>query len=116
MKRLMLALIFLTSLFDISMTSERGRASYYCCKFHGRHMAGGGRFNQNAMTAAHKHLPFGTKVCVKNLKNGRSVIVRITDRGPFVRGRIIDLSLAAARRLGMLATGTAPVLVTVIGH
>jgi rare lipoprotein A len=68
------------------------------------------------MTAAHRTLPFGTKVVVTNLNNGRSVVVRINDRGPFIRGRVIDLSAAAARALGVMQTGIAPVQVQVLGE
>ncbi|MCY1302115.1 rare lipoprotein A [compost metagenome] len=86
-----------------------GTASYYGKAHHGKRTASGERFNQNALTAAHRSLPFGTRVKVTNLGNGRSVVVRINDRGPFGRGRIIDVSKAAAERLNMLRTGTARV-------
>ena len=78
-----------------------GIASYYGGKFHGRRTASGEIFNKNALTAAHRSLPFGTKLKVTNLRNGRTVIVRINDRGPHVRGRIIDLSHAAAKKIGL---------------
>ena len=78
-----------------------GIASYYGGKFHGRRTASGEIFNKNAMTAAHRSLPFGTKVKVTNLRNGRTVLVRVNDRGPHVRGRIIDLSQAAAKKIGL---------------
>lgn len=87
----------------------RGVASYYGRRFHGRRTANGERFNMNAMTAAHKTLPFGSKVRVTNPRNGKSVIVRINDRGPFIRGRTIDLSRAAAKRIGMISRGHARV-------
>jgi len=86
-----------------------GTASYYGKVHHGKRTASGERFNQNALTAAHRTLPFGTRVKVTNLDNGRSVVVRINDRGPFGRGRIIDVSKAAAEQLNMLRSGTAPV-------
>ncbi|MBD9513447.1 septal ring lytic transglycosylase RlpA family protein [Pseudomonas sp. BGr12] len=86
-----------------------GTASYYGKAHHGKRTASGERFNQNALTAAHRTLPFGTRVRVTNLDNGRSVVVRINDRGPFGRGRIIDVSKAAAEQLNMLRSGTAPV-------
>ncbi|WP_207883611.1 septal ring lytic transglycosylase RlpA family protein [Pseudomonas sp. 30_B] len=86
-----------------------GTASYYGKAHHGKRTASGERFNQHALTAAHRTLPFGTRVKVTNLNNGRSVVVRINDRGPFGRGRIIDLSKAAAEQLNMLRSGTAPV-------
>lgn len=91
-----------------------GMASWYGPGFHGNRSASGERFNQNALTAAHRHLPFGTKVRVTNKRNGRSVIVRINDRGPFTGGRIIDLSAGAARVLGVMQSGVAPVKVEVL--
>ena len=78
-----------------------GIASYYGGKFHGRRTASSEIFDKNAMTAAHRSLPFGTKVKVTNLRNGRTVLVRVNDRGPHVRGRIIDLSQAAAKKIGL---------------
>ncbi|WP_017664139.1 septal ring lytic transglycosylase RlpA family protein [Porphyrobacter sp. AAP82] len=83
----------------------RGSASYYAARFDGRRTASGERFDSAAMTAAHRTLPFGTRVRVTNLANGRSVIVRINDRGPFTRGRMIDVSRAAASELGLVARG-----------
>jgi rare lipoprotein A len=94
--------------------SLQGTASYYGAKFQGRRTASGERFNQEALTAAHKTLPFGTRVRVTNLRNGESVEVKINDRGPYIRGRIIDLSKGAAREIGMLRSGTAKVRVKVI--
>ncbi len=92
--------------------SVEGIASWYGLGFHGRRTASGERFDMNAMTAAHPTLPFGTRVLVENPFNGRSIVVRVNDRGPHVRGRIIDLSHAAARALGLLGWGTRPVIVT----
>lgn len=92
--------------------SAAGLASWYGLGFHGRRTASGERFNMNALTAAHPWLPFGTRVLVQNPVNGRSVVVRINDRGPHVAGRIIDLSHAAARALGLLGWGTKSVVVT----
>ncbi|MFV9682641.1 septal ring lytic transglycosylase RlpA family protein [Pseudomonas sp. NY15367] len=91
--------------------SETGKASYYAQAHHGKRTASGERFDQNALTAAHRTLPFGTRVRVTNLNNERSVILRINDRGPFVRGRVIDVSHAAAVRLDMLRAGVVPVRV-----
>ena len=88
-----------------------GMASYY---WQGQRVASGGMFNPNALTAAHKTLPFGTKVLVTNKTNGRSVTVTINDRGPYIRGRIIDLSKAAASEIGMLGSGVAPVSVAIV--
>ena len=94
---------------------QRGYASWYGPKFHGRKTASGEIFNMYSMTAAHKTLPLGTYVRVTNLKNGRSVVVKINDRGPYVRGRIIDLSYAAAKKLGMIRDGVVPVEIVVLG-
>lgn len=91
-----------------------GVASYYADKFHGRKTANGERFDQTELTAAHKTLPFGTKVKVTNLKTGRSVVVRINDRGPFVKGRNIDLSRRAAKKIKMVKSGIAPVALEVV--
>jgi rare lipoprotein A len=86
-------------------------ASWYGPTFHGRRTASGQVFDQERLTAAHKTLPFGTKLRVTNLRNGRSVMVTVNDRGPFVRNRQLDVSLGAARRLGLVQPGTAPVLI-----
>jgi rare lipoprotein A len=90
---------------------ERGMASWYGERFHGRRTASGEPFDMNAMTAAHKTLPFGTQVRVRHARTGKEVLVRINDRGPHVRGRIIDLSRAAAASIGLVQTGVAPVVV-----
>ncbi|MEO0419854.1 MAG: septal ring lytic transglycosylase RlpA family protein [Pseudomonadota bacterium] len=97
-------------------TLGTGVASYYGKRFHGRLTANGERFNMNAMTAAHKTLPFGTHVRVTNPSNGRSVTVRINDRGPFIRGRTIDLSRAAATKLGMISRGHARVKLDIVAR
>ncbi|GEO09712.1 hypothetical protein SAE01_22080 [Segetibacter aerophilus] len=88
---------------------ESGKASYYADKFDGRQTSNGEIFKQRKKTAAHRTLPFGTKVTVKNLSNGRTVKVRINDRGPFVKGRMIDLSKKAAKKLDMVNAGVADV-------
>jgi len=90
---------------------QRGIASWYGNPYHGRRTANGERYDMEALTAAHKTLPFGTQVTVLNRDNGRRVKVRINDRGPFIRGRIIDLSRRAARELDMLGSGTAEVAI-----
>lgn len=88
---------------------HRGIASWYGPRFHGRRTASGERYNMNDLTAAHRTLPFGTLVEVRNVRNGRSVVVRINDRGPYSKNRVIDLSFAAAREIGAVLPGTAPV-------
>jgi rare lipoprotein A len=93
----------------------RGLASWYGPGFSGGRSANGEVFNQNALTAAHRSLPFGTQVRVTNLQTGQSVVVRITDRGPYSGHRVIDLSTAAARAVGMLEAGVAPVSLDVLG-
>jgi rare lipoprotein A len=95
---------------------QAGEASYYADKFQGRKTANEEIFRQRKKTAAHRTLPFGTKVTVKNLSNGRKVKVRINDRGPFAKGRIIDLSKKAAKRLGMVKAGVADVEIRYRGH
>lgn len=93
---------------------EQGMASWYGARFHKRRTASGERFDMYALTAAHPTLPFGTRVCVRSLSTGRSVQVRINDRGPHAAGRIIDLSQAAAKQLGMLGLGTKSVAITAL--
>lgn len=103
--------------FDAAATIKRikgGMASWYGPGFHGRRTANGERFNQNALTAAHKTLPFGTRVKVTNLRNGKSVVVRINDRGPFIGGRVIDLSAGAARAIGMKSSGVGKVALEIV--
>ncbi|MAT38512.1 MAG: septal ring lytic transglycosylase RlpA family lipoprotein [Ectothiorhodospiraceae bacterium] len=96
------------------LESRSGVASYYADKFHGRTTANGEVYNQNYLTAAHRTYPFGTVVRVTSEKNGKSVIVRINDRGPRYRSRIIDLSYAAAQELQMLRSGITKVTVEVL--
>ncbi len=95
-------------------TLGRGSASYYAARFHGRRTASGEVFDNRAMTAAHRTLPFGSVVRVTNPANGASVVVRINDRGPFTRGRMIDVSRAAAEELGLIAPGHATVELALI--
>ena len=90
-------------------TQETMVTSYYGGRFHGRRTASGERFDRYAMTCAHRTLPFNTLLKVTNPRNGKSVIVRVTDRGPFIRGRQLDISYAAARELDLLRIGVAPV-------
>ncbi len=91
--------------------SQCGQASWYSS---GSKTANGERMNASALAAAHRTLPFGTHVRVDNLSNGRSVVVRINDRGPFIRGRVIDLTRGAAEQIGMIHSGTASVKITVL--
>lgn len=100
---------------DAGGYQEKGIASWYGSDFHGKKTSNGETYNMYAMTAAHKTLPLGTVVRVHNLENGRKTEVRVNDRGPFVRGRIIDLSYSAAKELGVVGPGTAPVEVVALG-
>ena len=93
----------------------RGISSWYGPNFHGKLTSNGETYNMHAMTAAHKTWPMDTMVRVENLKNGKSVVVRINDRGPFVSGRVIDCSYAAGKAIGLDKTGIAPVKLTVLG-
>jgi rare lipoprotein A len=92
----------------------QGIASYYADEFNGRTTSNGEVFDMHKLTAAHRTLPFGTVVRVTNTQNGRSVVVRINDRGPFKDDRVIDLSLEGARLIGMIANGTAPVTLEIV--
>lgn len=106
------AIVFLvtSTIFSCSpKIRQSGKASYYADFFQGKKTANGEKFKQGKLTAAHQTLPFGTKVKVKNLKNGKTVKVRINDRGPFVKGRIIDLSKKAAKKLDMVNDGVVEV-------
>lgn len=111
------SLLFLTS--TQAMAAQPGQvltgvASYYHDSLHGNQTASGNVYNKNALSAAHKSLPFGTRVRVTELKSGRSVVLEVNDRGPFVKGRIIDLSRRAAKELGMINRGIAKVKVEVL--
>ncbi|RMF58956.1 MAG: septal ring lytic transglycosylase RlpA family protein [Calditrichaeota bacterium] len=93
---------------------QYGKASYYADKFHGRPTASGEPYDRNKLTAAHRTLPFGTRCRVTNLANGKSVIVRVNDRGPHVESRVIDLSYRAAKEIGLIQAGIADVKVEVL--
>ncbi|HCK77099.1 MAG TPA: septal ring lytic transglycosylase RlpA family lipoprotein [Gammaproteobacteria bacterium] len=95
--------------------SETGEASWYGRKFHGRTTANGDEYDMFAMTAAHKTLPLPSYLRVRNLRNDQEVVVRVNDRGPFLGGRILDLSYMAAKKLGIVMSGTAPVDIQVVG-
>jgi rare lipoprotein A len=99
---------------DLLGYNESGKASYYSMKFQFRKTASGERFNNCAMTAAHKSLPFGTCVMVTNTDNGKTVLVRINDRGPYVKGRIIDLTQAAFSKIEHIEKGIAEVKIKVV--
>ncbi|EJM58398.1 rare lipoprotein A [Pseudomonas sp. GM50] len=119
MKRLLSACALLSLLAGCASTDtidphgydKTGVASYYGAKHHGKRTASGERFNQHGLTAAHRQLPFGTRLKITNLNNDRSCVVRVNDRGPYSRGRLIDVSREAAEQLGMLRSGTAKVRV-----
>jgi len=114
-KLLLIALFALCNVFTLTIQAQSdGKASYYSNGLHGRRMSNGERYDRNAFTCAHRTLPFGTRLKITNPRNGKSVIVRVTDRGPFVRGRVVDLSYAAARELGTLASGVAYVKVELV--
>lgn len=119
-----LVLLFISTIFSTFSsaqteevkTVEYGKASYYGTKFHGRQTASGEIYNQFALTAAHKTLPLGTVVKVTNAQNNKSVIVKINDRGPYIKGRVIDLSTKAAEILGYRHKGTAYVKIEIINE
>ncbi len=95
---------------------QQGLASWYGREFSGKQTAGGDSFDEAKFTAAHKTFPLGSRAKVTNLRNGKAVEVEITDRGPFVDGRVIDLSEAAAKKMGIIASGTAPVKVELLSE
>ncbi len=113
MKKLILLLVVISMMFSSSLYSQqRVKASYYADKFHGKKTASGKLYNRDSLTCAHKSYPFGTILKVKNPHNDRETYVRVTDRGPFVRGRSIDLSYAAAKKIGVVGHGIASVIIT----
>jgi rare lipoprotein A len=106
------AIISLLTMTVPAFAGSVGVASYYGKEMGGRRTADGERFNPRGLTAAHRSLPFGTKLQVTNLRNGKTVVVRVSDRGPFARGRMIDLSYGAARVIGMVHSGTTRVKIS----
>lgn len=117
LKQTILLLATLFSFFTApAYAQSHGDATYYGNRFHGRRTSDGSRYHKDSLTCAHRTLPFGTLLKVRNLKNGREVVVKVTDRGPFRRGGIVDLSMAAAQEIGMVGQGVARVEVTEIGH
>ena len=113
-KLIMLVLAFMLPVAVNAAVVQEGEASYYSDKLHGNKTASGEIYDMNKLTAAHKKLPFNTIVEITNLTNQNKVIVRINDRGPFVKNRIIDLSYKAAKRLGMEKKGTSPVSIKIV--
>ncbi len=95
----------------VAQDVQHGKASYYAKKWTGRTTANGERLHHDSMTCAHRNYPFGTLLLVTNTINGRQVVVRVTDRGPFARGRVVDLSWGAAKAIGMLSSGVVPVTI-----
>lgn len=110
---LMLLLMTLMPAYTQEKGQQKGKASYYSRRFNGARTSSGIRLNNDSLVCAHRTHPFGTKLLVRNPANGKEVVVKVIDRGPHVRGRIIDLSHEAARRLGILAAGVAMVEVEV---
>jgi rare lipoprotein A len=102
--------------FDKVLNPDTGKASFYHDMFHGRITSNGEIYDKNDFTAAHKTLPFNTLVMVTNKQNGKSVVVRINDRGPFKKSRVIDLSYAAAKKIGMVPFGVVPVRMTILSY
>lgn len=100
---------------ELCLETQSGKASFYSPSFNGRRTASGEKFNSKEYTCAHRSLPFGTYIKVTNLDNCKTVVVKVNDRGPFVRGRIIDLSYIAAKELQMIGSGTAKVSIEVLG-
>ena len=111
MKRAILLFVALTIsvLLTYCFSQQTGKASFYASRFHGKKMSNGAPYHKDSLTCAHRTLPFGTMLEVKNPKNNRSVIVEVTDRGPHIKNRIIDLSYAAAQELGIVGQGIAQV-------
>ena len=114
--KLLLILNIMLGIGVLSAHSETGKASYYSTKCNGgTHTTSGQKLVNSSNTAAHKTLPFGTLVRVTNLKNGRSEVVKITDRGPHIKGRIIDVTVGVAKKLGFINSGVIPVKIEVVG-
>ena len=110
-KKIVLTTLTLVISFTALAQTQSGKASFYSKSFSGRKTASGERLHHDSLTCAHRTYPFGTLLIVTNPANGNKVIVKVTDRGPYVKGRIIDLSVRAAKELGIYAQGIAPVIV-----
>lgn len=106
--------VFLSLFSVFLLAQEKGKASFYANRLHNKRTASGVLYNRDSLFCAHRKYPFGTRLLVKNMKNEKEVIVKVVDRGPFVRGRIIDLSRAAADSLGFVRAGVAKVEVTIL--
>ena len=105
-----------TFTFSINTSAQQhGKASYYSNRLHGHRTSDGSRYHKDSLTCAHRTLPFGTLLKVTNKNNGKEVVVKVTDRGPYANGRVVDLSMAAARELGMVSSGVASVTVENVG-
>lgn len=113
-KYILIFIVLFASIQLFGQKTAKGGASFYADKFHGRTTANGEKYDKNKYTAAHRKLPFGTMLKVTNLANGKSVIVRVNDRGPFVKNRIIDLSRRAAQELDFIRQGVAKVKIEII--
>ena len=111
MRALLTLIALITLCLPLPAQTQSGKASYYAKNFNGRRTASGERLHRDSLTCAHRNYPFGTMLRVTNMLNGRQVVVRVNDRGPFHKGRIIDLSWAAAKAIGIIAQGIAPVTV-----
>lgn len=119
LKPVVIFLLALSTLSAVAQTGnfvEVGKASFYHDKFNGRKTANGERFNQKSLTCAHRTLPFGTKLKVTNLKNGKTVVVTVNDRGPFKKGRLVDLSKRAASELGFIRDGVTSVAIELVAE
>lgn len=116
MRKVRLVIVFLLTIICFTIDAQQfdGKASFYSNNLHGSKMANGRRYNRNALTCAHKTLPFGTMLRVTNMNNGQEVIVEVTDRGPYVKGRVIDLSYQAAKELGMIGAGVSRVQIEIL--
>lgn len=116
LKSIFLIVSLTLSSFFVYGQATSGKASYYSNRLHGSRTSSGERYNKDSMTCAHKKFPFGTWLKVKNFRNNKEVFVRVNDRGPFIKGRIIDLSYAAAKKLNIIGHGVAKVEVTNMGE
>ena len=115
-KQVLLASLVTFAFSNNASAQQHGKASYYSNRIHGHRTSDGSRYHKDSLTCAHRTLPFGTLLKVTNKTNGKEVVVRVTDRGPYAAGRVVDLSMAAARELGMVSQGVAAVKVEAIGR